>query len=91
MGKSPYTEEFKLEAVRLVREKKQSIAATARNLGVSKDTLQAWLKQPTEAKGESKPSDLLEENAKLRRELKIAQDERDILKKAVAYFAKESH
>lgn len=91
MGKGPYTEEFKTEAIRLVTEKNYSAAEASRNLGISPDTLHTWLKKTKVVVKDGKPSDLLEENTKLRRELKKALEERDILKKAAAYFANESH
>jgi len=79
-----YSAEFKQQAVRLVTERGQSIAQTARDLGVSDNMLSRWKKQ-LETQGEQAfpghghPHD--EELSKLRRELEIARQERDILKK----------
>jgi transposase len=89
-----YTPEFKAEAVKLVLEQgiQQSLAA---RLGIPEGTLATWVaaaklsSQPS-APGSRSASDLLVENAKLRKELAEAHMERDILKKATAYFARES-
>jgi len=89
-----YDEAFKREAVRLVVEEEYSFARAAEAVGVSEQSLRAWRKRygpPIEPCGEDASStELKAENARLRRELKRAQMERDILKKATAYFAKES-
>ena len=88
-----YTLEFKIEAVRLVQGG-QSIAAVAKILGISEQTLHNWVK--LQAKGRltganSKPvSPEQMEISRLRAELARVKMERDILKKAAAYFAKES-
>src|SRR5215213_8695606 len=88
-----YTLEFKMEAVRLVRSG-QSIAAVAKILGIAEQTLHNWIK--AEAQGglsgsASKPVSAEQmEISRLRAELARVKMERDILKKATAYFAKES-
>ena len=88
-----YTLEFKIEAVRLVRGG-QSIAVVAQVLGVASQTLHNWVK--AEAQGllagtSAKPvSPEQMEISRLRAELARVKMERDILKKATAYFAKES-
>ncbi len=85
-----YSGEFKQQAVRLVTERGQSLAQTARDLSVSDNMLSRWKKQ-LETQGDrafpghGQPHD--EELAKLRRELEIARQERDILKKAVGIFS----
>ena len=87
-----YTEEFREEAVRLALEDKQSRVQIARNLGVSVWTLREWVRKHNEKAGESGPrrtETLEEENRRLRRELDRLKMERDILKKATAYFAKD--
>lgn len=89
-----FLDDFKREAVRLVVEEKYSFAAAAQAVGVSSKSLRDWHKkfapQP-EACGENATlEDLREENKRLRRQLKRAELEREILKKATAYFAKES-
>ena len=90
-----YTREFKVEAVRMVTEQGLSIAQVSRDLGVSANMLGRWKKQFAEdpgfafpGKGKLKPQD--EELRRLRRENAILRQERDFLKKATAFFAKES-
>jgi transposase len=94
MAKRVHSKEFKLEAVRLVREQKMSAARAARDLGIHPNSLRTWLKQMAEdpehsfpGRGKMKPADA--DVARLQRELKRVTAERDILKKAIAYFAKE--
>lgn len=89
-----YDEAFKREAVRLIVEENYSFARVAEGVGVSEQSLREWRKKygpPIEPCGEDASSaELKAEVTRLRRELKRAQMERDILKKATAYFAKES-
>ena len=88
--KAVYTAEFKSQAISLVREAKRPAAEVARDLGLNVNTLYNWLGSVTE-KSSQKPAndDILSENKRLKKELAQAQLERDILKKAAAYFAKE--
>jgi transposase len=89
-----YTVEFKESAVKLAVESKRPLTQTARELGVSKDTLYGWVRQyygKPQAGQESVNSEhLYEELRRLRREVSILKEERDILKKAAAYFAKHA-
>ena len=91
-----YTKEFKEEAVRLVFDEKLKQVEAARRLGIPKETIRWWIRQyektgTVTGSQQSVPvNDLEAENARLRRELAEARMERDILKKATAYFAKES-
>ena len=90
--RSQYTLEFKQEAVRLV-ESGQSIAATARSLGVVEQTLFNWVKAKREGrlKGTHSSKAVSAEQmeiSRLRAELARVKMERDILGKATAYFAK---
>lgn len=88
-----YTLEFKLEAVRLVQSG-QSIAAVSRVLGIADQTLHNWTKAQAQGRlsgPDSKPVSAEQmEISRLRAELARVKMERDILKKATAYFAKES-
>ena len=89
-----YREEFKRDAVRLIVEEEYSFKAAAAAVGVCEKTLRDWYKRfaPSPAPcGEGVTfEELREENKRLRRQLQRAELEREILKKATAYFAKES-
>ena len=89
-----FGEDFKRDAVRLVVDEKYTFAAAAKAVGVSIQSLRAWHKKfapPLGPCGENATLDeLREENKQLRRQLRRAELEREILKKATAYFAKES-
>jgi transposase len=89
-----YDEAFKRDAVRLVSEEKYTFKAAATAVNVCEQSLRAWHAKfvpPPEPCGEHATVDQLrEENARLRKQLKRAELEREILKKATAYFAKES-
>jgi len=87
-----YSREFKLEAIKLVTHKGYSIAEASRSLGVEYNVLRRWKKQFEEdseyafpGKGRLRPPD--EEIRRLKAQLKRTEEERDILKKALAYFA----
>lgn len=89
-----FSEEFKQDAVRLVVSEHYTFAAAAKAVGVGVQSLRKWharLAPPPEPCGENASLDELRaENQRLRRELRRAEMEREILKKATAYFAKES-
>jgi transposase len=92
MGRQRYTPEFKDEAVRQVTERGHSVQEVAARLGVSGHSLYKWVKAVKPSKDEERSDELLEtkkEVLKLRAELRRVQEERDILKKAAAYFARE--
>ncbi len=93
MSKQRYTSEFKDEAVRQVTEKGHSVQEVAARLGVSSHSLYKWVKGVRPERDEERADELLEAKKqilKLRAELRRVQEERDILKKAAAYFARES-
>ena len=88
-----YTQEFKEEAVKLVL-KSHHLTRTARDLGIPVGTLNSWVRQlkgkATTSSVSLQPQDiglLMEENRRLNKELNIVKEEREILKKAAAYFA----
>lgn len=89
-----YTQEFKEEAVKLVTEQGYQVAEAARNLGVNENVLGRW-KRDMERGGEGSPglkggAVLQVELNRLRKENKRLKIEREILKKAAAFFAKET-
>jgi transposase len=95
MERRKFTREFKLEAVRLIRERGVSYTQASQDLGVHQSQLRDWVKKFAEdpqhsfpGHGQMKPEQL--EIARLKREVIKLKAERDILKKAAAYFAKES-
>ena len=91
MSSKRYTEEFKIEAVKQVTERGYSVQEVANRLGTTTHSIYAWRKKY--GQGPQKASEHDEQQAeiqKLRNELKRVTEERDILKKATAYFAKES-
>lgn len=95
MVRRRFSREFKLEAVRLVRERGVSVAQAARDLDVHENQLRKWVREftsdPMQAfpgQGQMKPEQL--EIERLRREVAKLRAERDILKKAAAFFARES-
>lgn len=89
-----YADSFKRDAVRLVSEEKYTFKAAAAAVNVSEQSLRAWHAKfvpPPEPCGEHATVDQLrDEVTRLRKQLKRAELEREILKKATAYFAKES-
>jgi transposase len=89
-----FSEEFKQDAVRLLVSENYTLAAAAKAVGVGEQSLRKWharLAPKPEPCGENASLDELRaENQRLRRELRRAEMEREILKKATAYFAKES-
>ena len=88
----PYPEEFRREAVALIRSGQRSLAEASKSLGVSQQTLRNWIKQTDVDAGraEGVTSDEREELRRLRRENRVLREEREILKKAAAFFVKEN-
>jgi transposase len=91
---SHYSTEFKQDAVKLAVESDQSVAKTARDLGVNANSLYTWISKYHQAESPSNKGSggkhPYEELKRLRRENAMLKEERDILKKAAAYFAKNS-
>ncbi len=91
-----YTDQFKAEAIKQIEQNQGNVSFTARELGISMQTLSNWHNKAKEGKligtqsYDAKHVALLEENKKLKQQLKIAEMEREFLKKAAAYFAKEN-
>ena len=95
MKRRKFSREFKIEAVKLVRERGVSVAQAGRDLDVHENVLRKWVKEfssdPVQAfpgQGQMKPEQ--QEIERLRRELARMKAERDILKKAAAFFAREA-
>ena len=95
MARREFSREFKLEAVRLVRERGVSVMQASRDLDVGESILRRWIKELTSdpghafpGQGQLKPEQ--QEIDQLRREVAKLKAERDILKKAAAYFARDS-
>ena len=91
MSNKRYPEEFKIEAVKQVTERGHSAPDVAKRLGVSQPTLYEWMKKYALAPEERRAQvSQQEELRRLKAELKRVTEERDILKKAAAFFANES-
>jgi transposase len=84
-----YTPEFKADAVRLATAPGANIAQTARDLGIGDTLLRNWIRAVREQAAGGLSSDERAELARLRRENRQLKEEREILKKATAFFAKE--
>jgi transposase len=90
-----HTEEFKQEAIRLATTSSQPIAKTARDLGIKEATLYHWISVAknnsiTILNDQNNQVNLIEELNRLRKENARLKEEREILKKAAAFFAKET-
>ena len=96
MRKSHYTKEFKESTIKFcIDNSDKSISSIAKDLGLNKGTLSLWVneykkKYNINPSNELKKETLEEENKRLRKELALVKQEREILKKAAAYFAKET-
>jgi transposase len=87
-----FSDEYKAGAVRLVLDEGKSVAGAARDLGVTESALRTWVERARADRTHGKTGLTTaerEELARLRRENRILQEEREILKKAAAFFAKE--
>lgn len=93
MSSQRYSPEFKDEAVRQIVERGYSVAEVSQRLGVSSHSLYKWVKAVKPDKTEQHAAELVEtksEVLRLRAQLRRTEEERDILKKAARYFARES-
>lgn len=93
--KNNYPLEFKTSAVKLAVESDQSIAKTARDLGINDNTLYGWIDKYSNSNKTNQNNmfnneSSFEEIKRLKKELAMVKQERDLLKKAAAYFARES-
>ncbi len=89
----PYPPEYRAEAVRLVREGGRDLAEVAQSLGISTESLRNWIKRTDLDAGRRKDGLTTEERqelVRLRRENRNLREDREILKKAAAFFAQET-
>lgn len=88
----PYPPEFRAEAVRLAKSGAESIPKIAKDLGISDQSLRNWVRQADVDSGKRPGlgSEERVELARLRRENSVLREEREVLRKAAAFFAKES-
>lgn len=91
-SRPPYPEEFRAEAVRLYQTSGKSLQEIATDLGVTANSLREWVrrKEVEQGKRAGLTQDEREELQRLRRENRILKEEREILKKAATFFARES-
>ena len=92
MARRRYTREFKHEAVQLVQQSDSPISEIARNLGINDNMLRRWVNEATEPGKQAFPGSgnaRDEEIARLKKELLQVKKERDCLREAATYFAKE--
>ncbi len=90
-----YTQEFKREAIRLSRQPGMGPSQVAKDLGINRTMLSTWIRAAdTEGgdafRGHGNRTELEAENAALKRRVRVLEEERDILKKAATWFAKQS-
>lgn len=89
-----YTDDFKMEAVRLVRQSNRPAAQVARELGIADNLLYRWVAEHRQAEVQGTTRAALrtdaEELARVKRDLERVTKERDFLRRAAAFFAKES-
>lgn len=89
-----FTAEFKQRAVDLVLKRGLSVAEASRDLGIYESSLSKWVRQAKVDQGKGPPGALtteeLQELRRLRKENRVLKEEREILKKAAAFFAKEN-
>jgi transposase len=91
MSGKRYTDEFKVAAVQQVTERGHRVTEVATRLGITTHSLYAWIRRYGETNGTAQESsDQAAELRRVKAELRRVTEERDILKKAAAYFAKQS-
>jgi|SaaInlV_120m_DNA_4_1040238.scaffolds.fasta_scaffold16218_2 transposase len=91
--KTKYTPEFRERAVKMVISSNKPTSVIAKDLGIKSTTLYSWVNKEKTGKSSSTEQtneQLFDELKQLKKELKLVKEQRDILKKATAYFAKET-
>jgi transposase len=91
MGQGNFTEDFKLDAIKQITERGHSVADVSKRLGVSTHSLYSWRKRYAASNPVVMKEDQSAEIRRLKQELARVTEERDILKKATAYFAKDAN
>ena len=88
----PHPPEFRRRAIELVREKVKPVAELARDLGISESCLRNWMARADAEEGRREGTTSVEQTelVELRRKLRVAEMENEILRRAAAYFAREN-
>jgi len=93
MTQKVYSDDFKREAIQLALKSDLPVSHIARDLGIGKSTLHTWIRvygeQASQSGRGSGERDMHQELSRLRKEVKVLREERDILKKATAFFASQ--
>src|SRR5882672_7965501 len=89
-GRRKFTNEFKRETVTLIRSSGKSIAQVCRDLGLAENTVQRWVAQAAIDAGQREGLTTAdrEELSRLRRDIRVVSEERDVLAKAIAFFSR---
>lgn len=90
MGNARFSDEFKRDAVHQITVRGYPVSEVSKRLGVSMHSLYAWVKKYSKAAETTVSDEHAAENRRLKRELARVTEERDILKKATVYFAKDA-
>ena len=90
MGKVTFSEEFRIDAIKQITERGYSVRDVSQRLGVSTHSLYGWMKRYSAVKSDIIKEDQSSEIRRLKQELIRVTEERDILKKATVYFAKDA-
>ncbi len=90
MGQGNFTEDFKLDAIKQITERGHSVADVSKRLGVSTHSLYGWMKRYAVPPASAVKDDQAAQITRLKQELSRVTEERDILKKTTAYFAKDA-
>ena len=90
MGNARFTEDFKIDAIKQITERGHSVADVSKRLGVSTHSLYGWIKRYATPSSIAEKDDQASEIRRLKQELARVTEERDILKKATVYFARDA-